>query len=166
LVDLAARVDEGMLELAIEDAARRGLVRVDRLRRRAALRRGKGYPGSSRLAALLEGEELGCTDSGWEVRVARVLTDAGYPDPQRQLAVATALGALHVDLAYPGPPVVAFEYDSDQFHSTRTRRHREVERRNALRSRGVVVIEVTSSLVRDEARLLALVAEALRRRVS
>jgi hypothetical protein len=166
LVDLAAVLDERELEIAIEDAVRRGLVSVDRLRWRAGQRTGKGYPGSATLAALLARDQLGRTDSGWEVRVARVLTDAGYPEPIRQLRVDTTLGPLHVDLAFSGPPIVAFEYDSDRFHSGRSRRHRDVERRNALRTAGCVVIEVTSSLVRDADRLIALVVDALRARAS
>jgi hypothetical protein len=166
LVDLAAVVDERVLEIAIEDAVRRGLVSVERLRWRAALRSGKGYAGSQKLAALLARDQLGRTDSGWEVRVAHVLTDAGYPEPVRQLGVETSLGLLHVDLGYPGPTVVAFEYDSDRFHSGRSQRHRDVERRNALRTAGCLVVEVTAALVRDPDRLVALTADAFRLRAS
>jgi hypothetical protein len=102
VLDLAAVVDESQLELAIEDALRRRLFRIGQLERRAAARRGKGFAGSRVVAGLVGRHGSVVTDSGWELRLARLLASGGLPEPVRQLQVVTVLGPLHVDLAYPG----------------------------------------------------------------
>jgi hypothetical protein len=155
VLDLAAVLDDRSLALAIEDALRRNLFRVRHLERRAADRRGKGIAGTRVIADLIGGHGSVVTDSGWEVRLARLLVDAGFPEPRRQLRVDTINGPRHVDLAYPGNPVVAFEYDSDRWHSGVARRHADMERRNALRAAGCVVVEVTSALMAEPSRLVA-----------
>lgn len=166
VLDLAGEVDGLTLEVVIEDGIRRKLFTVGRLEWRASVRLGKGVAGSAVVRELVARHGLGRTDSGWELRVARVLTDAGFPEPDRQLEVHTSMGELHVDLGYPGPPVVAFEYDSDRWHSSVRERHADAARRNALRLAGVVVVEVTSALVRDEAALVGLAHDALAARAS
>ena len=164
--DLAGVVDGATLELAIEDGLRRRLFSLGQLRWRAASRLGKGYAGSGVFQELLARHDLGATDSGWELRVAQVLTDAGLPHPERQVTVLTSIGERTVDLGYRGPPVVAFEYDSDAWHSGVLRRHRDAARRNALRVAGCVVIEVTPSLMRDPELLVHLARRALDRLAS
>ncbi|MGZ6885590.1 MAG: hypothetical protein ACXVJA_05205 [Acidimicrobiia bacterium] len=149
VLDLAAELDARRLEVAVEDALRRGLLTTGQLRWRLAMRAGRGVPGSATLAALAHRADVGRTDSGWEVRTEQALVAGGLPVPVRQLAVPTRLGILHADLGYPGPPVVVFEYDSDRWHSGVARRRRDVSRRNALRAAGCSVIEVTSSMLRE-----------------
>jgi hypothetical protein len=158
VIDLADRVDTSILELAIEDALRRGLFTVGQLRWRASVRLGSGVRGAAALGALLE-HQLGSTGSGWEVRTARVLTRAGLPEPRRQHPVDTGRGRFHADLAYP--PSIVFEYDSDRWHSSAARRHHDAERRNALRLAGCTVIEVTPGLLRTPDALVALARSAL-----
>ena len=62
----------------------------------------------------------------------------------------------HVDLAYPDARVV-LEYDSDQWHSGVGRRHRDAQRRNAIRALGWTVIEITPADLKESGRLLELV---------
>jgi hypothetical protein len=152
VLDLAGVTREESLALAVEDALRRGLFRVDDLEARAAARRGKGFRGSAVLGELIRRHGSAVSDSGWELRLARLLVAGGLPEPVRQLRVDTEVGPLRVDLGYVGPPMVVFEYDSDRWHSGVVRRHADMRRRNALRSVGCVVIEVTSALMarRDE----------------
>ncbi|MEP6623899.1 MAG: hypothetical protein ABJC79_05625 [Acidimicrobiia bacterium] len=52
--------------------------------------------------------------------------------------------------------MLAFEYDSDAWHSGVHRRHRDAARRNALRAAGCIVIEVTPALVGDPGALIRL----------
>ncbi len=102
VLDLAQLLDAPALEIAIEDALRRGLFSTGQLRWRAAQRCSPGVDGAATLGRLLQQQQLGKTDSGWELRVARILTDAGYPEPLRQLEIQTIDGRRTVDLAYPG----------------------------------------------------------------
>lgn len=135
VLDLAATLDPLTLELAIEDCLRRGLFTVGQLRWRIGGRCGMGVVGSDAIRQLLH-KHLGDTDSGWELRVARILTDAGLPEPERQMEIATIDGTKTVDLGYPGSHPVALEYDSDRWHSGVQQRHRDAARRNVLGSAG------------------------------
>ncbi len=105
VLDLGAYIDSLALELAIEDALRRRLFTLGQLRWRADNHCGMGVPGSTAIRMLLN-DHLGDTDSGWELRVARILTDAGYPEPQRQVQVTTIEGPKAIDLGYPGSPPI------------------------------------------------------------
>jgi very-short-patch-repair endonuclease len=138
-----------VLELAVEDGLRRNLFSAGQLRWRSSLL----VRTPTALATLLVRDQLGRTDSGWELRTARVLTDAGFPEPVRQHEVD---GIGRIDLAYPDRRI-AFEYDSDAWHSGVARRHRDAHRRNALRFAGWTVIEVTAGLMRTPGRLVDLV---------
>ncbi len=160
-LDLAGVLDALGSEILIEDCLRRGLVSIGQLRWRSSPRSGNGVSGSTVIRTLLERHDLGMSDSGWEVRVADVLTGAGLPHPVRQFKVSTPVGDRHVELGYPGPPVVAFEYDSDAWHFGVRRRHDDAARRNALRVSGCLAIEVTPSLMRDRALLVRLARDAL-----
>jgi hypothetical protein len=163
VLDLAAFLDPVALEVAIECCLRRGLFTVGQLRWRADARLGRGVAGSAELHRLLGRRDLGRSDSAWEVRLGAALVAGGLPAPERQLRVRTVHGDFRVDVGYGGSPVVAFEYDSDRWHSTVHRRHADAARRNALRAAGVVVIEVTSALMRDERALVQLAQHVLLR---
>ena len=160
VIDLAAVLEVDTLELVIEDGLRRGLFSAGQLRWRTGLRSGPGVPGGRNLDRLLA-RHLGDTDSGWELRVARILTHAGLPEPQRQIRFVTAAGERFVDLGYPGDRIVALEYDSDRWHSSVRQRHADAERRNGIRVGGGLVVEITPALVRRPAALVATVRSAL-----
>ncbi len=166
VLDLAATVEPLALEVAIEDGLRRRLFTLGQLHWRSAQRLGRGVSGSTIAADLISRRDLGVTDSGWEVRVSAMLVKEGMGAPVRQLAVRTAMGDFRVDLGYPGPPVVALEYDSDRWHSGVQRRHADAARRNALRIAGVNVVEITSSIAHDPVALVELVRAALSSRAS
>jgi hypothetical protein len=160
IIDLAATLDATALEIAAEDALRRGLFTPGQLAWRFDGRGGRGVSGSAAMRDLLD-RHLGDTDSGWEVRVAQHLVAGGLPTPSRQLRVTTSAGDRHVDLGYPGTPIVAIEYDSDRWHSGSARRHADAERRNLLRLAGCLVVEVTPDLVGRPDALVATVRAAL-----
>lgn len=160
VLDLAALLDPLALELVIEDALRRQLFTLGQLRWRAGEYCGMGVAGSTLLRDLLD-HHLGDTDSGWELRVARILTAGGFPEPKRQVQVTTTDGPKFLDLGYDGSPPIALEYDSDLWHFGVRRRHLDAARRNALRLAGVTVIEITSDLAADPKRLVQLVGPAI-----
>lgn len=155
VLDLGAVLDEDALQIVIEDALRRRLFTVGQLEWRHSLRSGKGVPGSKSIGSLIDRHGSVVTDSGWEVRLEQLLVGAGWPIPERQMRVKTELGTVKVDLGYAGSTVVAFEYDSDRWHSGVTRRHRDMVRRNALRAANVIVFELTAALMRDREGFLA-----------
>ncbi len=115
---------------------------------------GTGRPGSTALRQLLESHDLGETESSWEVRTAQVLEGAGLGRPARQRHIrANGKTIARADLAYPEARLV-IEYDSDRWHHGVTRRHDDAARRNALRTHGWTVLEVTSAQLRRPAQLV------------
>lgn len=128
-----------------------------------------GAPGSAAAPAYrVAGASTDCWPATWatptaggKLRVARILTHAGLPEPQRQIRFVTAAGERFVDLGYPGDRIVALEYDSDRWHSSVRQRHADAERRNGIRVGGGLVVEITPALVRRPAALVATVRSAL-----
>jgi hypothetical protein len=161
VIDLAAELDADALELAIESGLRRWMFSVGQLRWRAASLGGTGRRGSKTLRRLLERDDLGRTDSGWEVRTSQALERAGLPRPVRQHEIRVGGKVVaKPDLSYPEARV-ALEYDSDRWHTGVARRHADAERRNRLHALGWAVIEVTPASLRHPDDLVALVATAL-----
>jgi very-short-patch-repair endonuclease len=78
-----------------------------------------------------------------ELRVAKLLEEAGLPEPVRQFEVREGGRLLaRVDFAYPQARV-AIEADGYRFHSGRADWQREHRTQNALVTRGWLVIRVT-----------------------
>ena len=160
LIDLAAVLAPGPLELAIEDAFRRRLATPGALELRAAELIGRGRPGSRRLRTLLETRSTGpTTGSAAEVRLERLLVNGGLPAPRRQHAVTHAGRTIYVDFAYPDRRL-AIEFDSLRWHSGRAKLENDAQRRNLLRAAGWEVVTVTHGMLRERARTLALVRDA------
>jgi hypothetical protein len=161
VIDLAAVLDRDALELAIESGLRRRLFTIGQLRWRADALLGTGRPGSANLRRLLERDDLGRTDSGWEVRTSQFLERAGLARPVRQHEVRVrGTVVARPDLSYPDARI-ALEYDSDRWHTGTAQRRADAERRNRLRALGWTVIEVTPPTLRRPDDLIALVATAL-----
>jgi very-short-patch-repair endonuclease len=146
LIDLAGVLDLDDLELALEDALRRGLTTRARLGYRLRELEGRGRGGCGALRRLLE-ERQGRRHSGsaQEARLRRLLIRAGLPRPiaQHEIRIRGRLIA-RVDLAYPDFRI-AIEYDSDRWHSGRRRRESDLERRNRITGLGWHVVHVTSA---------------------
>jgi len=140
LIDLAGCVEPHVLEEALDDALRRGLVRVAQLRRRLDASGRAGRRGSRLLGEMIE-VRAGygrVPESVFETRLLRVLRAAGLPVPSLQHAI----GRYRVDFAYPERRV-AIEADGFRWHSSRARWDRDLARRNALALLGWTVIHVT-----------------------
>ena len=140
LIDLAGCVEPHLLEEALDDALRRGLVRVAQLRRRLDASGRAGRRGSRLLGEMIEVRAGNgrVPESVFETRLLRVLRAARLPMPSLQHAI----GRYRVDFAYPERRV-AIEADGFRWHSSRARWDRDIERRNALAVLGWTVIHVT-----------------------
>jgi hypothetical protein len=146
LIDLAAFLGPDALELALEDALRRGLTSRARIQYRLRELEGHGRNGCGALRALLvDGRGRAHSGSAPEVTLRRILTRAGLPRPVPQHEIRHR-GRLiaRVDLAYPDLQI-AIEFDSDRWHSGRQRRAADLERRNRLTGLGWHVVHVSWS---------------------
>lgn len=143
LLDLAAICPENVIEDALDDALRRRLTSIPRLRWRL-VELGR-RPGVAVIRRLLEARALAepIPDSVFETRLLRLLSDAGLPPPVRQDQIRDRgrLIAI-VDFAYPDIRL-AIEADGYRWHSSRARWEHDLARRNALTSCGWRVLHVT-----------------------
>ncbi len=145
LIDIASVVPRDVVEEALDDALRRGLVTRARLRWRLDALSEKGRPGVGVIRALLDARptEDSIPQSVFETRLLRLLKASGLPRPelQHQIRVGGRLIAI-VDFAYPDVKL-AIEAEGYRWHSGRTRWQRDLARRNSLTTLGWRVIHVT-----------------------
>ena len=152
LVDLGGVADEETVELALEDALRRDLTSLPRLRWRIGDLCGRGRPGCATLRRLLEQREpMPPTESALETKLARVIRKSDLPTPVRQFDIRN--GGRFVarpDFAYPNAKV-AVEADSFRWHSSRAAWERELQRRNDLQRLGWQIVHVTKKDIDERA---------------
>lgn len=147
LLDLCGDVRARKVEDALDDALRRGLTSLPRLK--WMLRTvGKGKKGSATLRKLvMERVDTGpIPESVLETRLWRPLTKLGVPPPIRQHPIDG--GRYRIDFAFPHA-MVAVEAQSFTWHSSRTSWERDIHKSNALTTLGWTVIYVTWSDLRD-----------------
>jgi hypothetical protein len=145
LADLCGVLNPDAVERALDDALRRNLTSMPRLRWAAQRLGGRGRPGAHVLRELIgqRGGDWTPPASVLESSERRLLKQAGLPDPAPQWEVRERGRLLaRVDLAYPETKV-AIEADGYRFHSGRLAWHRDLARRNTLTSRGWQVLHVT-----------------------
>lgn len=145
VADLCAVVQRDDLEPALDDALRRGLTSLPRLRWTAKRLGGRGRPGARLLAELLRERGPGWTPpaSRLEARVLALLRQAGLPEPSAQWEIRdNGILLARVDFAYPDSKL-AIEADGYRYHSGRGAWQRDRVRRNAVTSRGWRVLHVT-----------------------
>jgi very-short-patch-repair endonuclease len=167
MFDLGGCYGIGMVEYALENALRRGLVTLPELD--ATLRRlsRRGRPGGPTLRQLVEARtgRRCATESEMETKLLRAIRAAGLPEPVVQYEV-WAGGALigRVDFAYPDAHI-AIEYDSDEHHSGRRARRRDRARRHELIAAGWLPIDIgPDELRRGATGVCAAIEAAFRRR--
>jgi very-short-patch-repair endonuclease len=144
LIDIASIAPCEDVEVALDDALRRGLVSIPRLRWRLD-ELGRGRPGVGVIRELLleRDPSAGLPGSGFERRVIRMLRAAGLPKPALQHEVRTGGRRVAVvDLAYPDLRL-AIEVDGYRWHSGKTRWQHDRRRSNALTLLGWRIIHVT-----------------------
>jgi hypothetical protein len=164
IIDLAAVVDVVMLETALDDALRRGLLSIARLRNTHERLNRNGRPGSGKVRVLLEmrPNRAEVPDSPLEAKMRRLLASAGLPNPELHYRVSERGRTIAIiDLAYPGPRI-AIELDGYRYHHGRQRRQRDLARQNELINLGWRVLRFTNEDVERKAKdTVASVAVAL-----
>lgn len=154
LLHLGAVVSPRQVEMALDDALRRGLTTPERCW--AVLDRiaGRGVRGTGVIRPMLR-RRLGTTGprpNEFERSLYRILEVAGLPLPiaQYEIRDENGLFVARADWAYPPPTRVAIECVSDEWHSGRIRRHRDSTRRNRMQRARFTVLEFTIDHVRHE----------------
>lgn len=146
LVDLGGTVSEAQLEVAVDDALRRGLTSDDRLWE-AIERLGRpGRSGVPQLRSLLvaRGDRDGTPETGFETHLLRALRAGGLPAPTVQYEIREPDGTLvmRVDAAYV-PEKIGIEADSKRWHATDARFEDDREKRASAAALGWTIIPVT-----------------------
>ncbi len=166
LIDLAAVISEDQLAEAVDDALRRGLTTISRLRRgmeRLGSRRGSA--GLSRvLNARAPVEPI--PQSVLETRFLRLVERANLPGVERQYRVRDRGRSIGVvDFAYPELRI-AIEIDGYRWHSGRAPWERDLARRNLLTALGWSVIHITSTDLEQRPNHVIELISAARRRLT
>jgi very-short-patch-repair endonuclease len=163
LLDLAAVSPADAVEDALDDALRRGLVKLPRLRWRAEELGPRS--GAKVIRRLLDARTatVGSPQSVLETRLLRLLRRAGLPTPECQHEIRDHGRLIAVvDFAYTEERL-AIEADGYRWHSGRARWQHDLARRNELTKLGWRVIHVTAhDIVRRPDSTVQTVAAALR----
>jgi len=143
LIDIASVCARGMVEDALDDALRRGLVSIPRLR--WCVTRLGDRPGMGVIRALIAARAPGeaISESKLETMLLRLLRRAKLPKPIAQYDICDGRHVVaRADFAYPDLRL-AIEADGYWFHSGRRRWQLDRERQNRLTLLGWRVVHVT-----------------------
>ena len=152
IVDCSGTVSPDRLGLVVDDALRRGLVRLHDLRECLdVVATGPGRRPTVAMREVLTARTpgVGPGDSAGEADVAGLLTARGAPAPVLGHRVRVGRHRYKLDIAWP-ESLVAVEFDSWEFHRTFTSFHRDRERHRRLVSAGWTVLLVTAQTNLDE----------------
>jgi hypothetical protein len=159
LFDLSSIVRPSVLDLAIENALRRGLTSKPQLQQTLARLARRGRPGTQqfRRAVALHLAERAFTESDAEHRLLRLIERLGFPPPVPQYEVRDGTGRFvaRVDFAYPELKI-AIEYDSYAHHLGTEAHDRDGARRNAIVGLEWIPITATANDVRNGGHRLAI----------
>ena len=152
LVDCAGAVAPEHLGAVVDDALRRGLVRLDQLR--AVHERVDTGPGRRPTVAMrdvLEERRASYSpgDSAPEAEIVAVLTARGLPAPVLGHRVRVGRSRYKLDISWP-ESMVGIEFDSWDFHRTFTSFHKDRERHRRLVAAGWTILLVTAQTDLDE----------------
>jgi very-short-patch-repair endonuclease len=131
------------VEAALECALRRRITSIERLWRAIETIGTRGRRGAAVLSALLQVHEGRPTESALETKFAQFVRRFRLPAPSRQVKVRDKRGLLaRVDFYWDEKAVIV-EVDSRSHHLRREQWEADLRRRNALTSRGLLVLHVT-----------------------
>ena len=147
LLDIAAVLESSELEVALDDALRRRLVRLRPLLRRATATAPQGRRGIPKLRRLLAERTADVqSESALETRFLQLLRRSQLPKLTPQYTVTRGDGSFvaRVDFAYPNMRI-AIEIDGYAFHEGRQRWDRDRARQNDLIDEGWTVLRFTKT---------------------
>lgn len=144
LLDLGAVVSPMRVELGLEDALRKGLTTLPRVRDYARDNCGRGRRGCKTLKRLLDGRpaQLAPTESYHETRCWQFFKKYHLPLPVRQLRVPGGDMTARFDFAYPDA-LLAIESESYRFHGGRKAWRHDRRRVSALAALGWRIVYIT-----------------------
>jgi very-short-patch-repair endonuclease len=146
VLDIGCVVTSSVLESWVDEGLRRRLFTLEQLRRRHSEVARRGRNGCGPLGELLRSRDSSQrrAESGFEVRLSRLLEANGWRRPDRQFSVVDDQGTFlgRADLAYPRFRVL-MEADSETWHIGIERFHRDRHRRNLMRAAGFEILEYT-----------------------
>ncbi len=145
LIDLSVVLERKDLEIALDDAIRRGLSSLTQIRSLIE-RMGTHRPGSPGMLRLLEGRTIDdvTPQSRLETRFVQLVRDARLAEPQRQYTVRIGNRNARADFAYPEQRL-AIEIDGFEHHGGRQAWEADLARQNRLVERGWHVLRFTST---------------------
>ena len=148
LLDIAA-TSQDLVEVALDDALRRSLTSLPRLRWLLRTTGGKGRKGSRQLKELVEDRSDGqpIPESVLESRLWKPLSRLGVPRPIRQHEAEFDGQRYRIDFAFPHA-MVAVEAQGYRWHSSPEALQRDAHKHNALVCLGWNVIYLTWKDVR------------------
>ncbi len=144
LIDLAARLDGGALEAAVNEADKLGLVDPEALRQFVDER--PGLDGAPALRKVIDRRTFSLTDSELERRFLRLVRRAGLPTPLTQ----RHLNGFRVDFYWPELRLVV-EADGLRYHRTPSQQARDRLRDQAHTEAGLVPLRFTHFQITYEA---------------
>jgi hypothetical protein len=154
-LDLATCLNRQDLELAVNEAERRGLADTPSLPE--LVQRYPRRAGLATLRSLLEDGwvGVGVVRSVLEARFLAFLAELGLPRPEVNASLRIGDSWVEVDCLWRSQQLIV-ELDGHAYHSDRAAYERDRERDRALSAAGWQVVRVTwRQLVRDSARLTA-----------
>lgn len=159
LCDLTACAWPGQVERALDDALRRRLTSLRRVRSVFEDLACRGRRRSTMMRGLLAARAAGFHpgESDPELRVARMLVNAGLPLPVQQHRVRVGRRNFRLDLAYPELKL-GIEYDGFDYHLPRSVFDSDRDRGNELEIAGWLVLHFTSGSTNE--RIVATVRAA------
>ena len=165
LVDLAGTLTEEELEIALDDALRRGLTSIPRLYWQLGRSGGRGRRGSVTMRRILHvRSDSRHADSGLETKIARVLRRSALERavPQHALVIDNTEIA-RFDFAWPDARV-AVECESYEWHFGRQAWRRDTTKLNEVAADGWIVIRATEEDARNPADFIARLSRILPKR--
>jgi very-short-patch-repair endonuclease len=146
LLDLGAVADREAVEVALEDALRRGLVSLRTLHQTLDRLGQQGQRGTATLRRLLDERcDAAPAESQLAIRLLRLLRRTGLPEPVRQWPILeNGRVVARVDLTYPERRV-AIEADGCIYHSVLSDWRRDRRVQNLLMIQGWRVLRITSA---------------------
>ena len=144
IVDVAAVISPGQLEIVIDKAVGRQLTTPRELRQMLDRVARKGRRGAGKLRLVLDERSLGdeLTDSELEELFARVCRDHGVPMPECQVSIDLRGERRRLDFAYPDRKIV-IEIDGYSTHTSWRSFQDDRARQNALIAAGWRVLRFT-----------------------
>jgi very-short-patch-repair endonuclease len=146
LLDVAATAPRDAVEEALDDALRRRLVTIPRLRWRLASWGKRRSPGVTTLRELIGARDPTASppQSVFETRLLRLMLRKGLPAPICQYQIEVDGRKIVLDFAFPDAKL-AVEADGFRWHSSRLRWEHDRERLTRLSLLGWRIIHVTRS---------------------